>query len=226
MIDYSYHKNILIQILKSIYTDTKIATKLGFKGGTASFLFYGLNRFSVDLDFDLLDLNEKKLVYETLEKILKKHGLIKEQRLKRYTIFFLLTYNDKAPNIKIEINLRQFGSQYLKKNYLGIPIKVMEKNDVFANKLVAMYEREGNANRDIFDIHYFLKKQWSINLDIIKIRTGLNKKDFIIKCIEILEKKSNNRILSGLADLLDKDQKQWVKNELINETIFLLKLYQ
>ena len=39
------HKNILIKILKDIYTDSTIGPILGFKGGTAVYLFYNLNRF-------------------------------------------------------------------------------------------------------------------------------------------------------------------------------------
>ena len=36
------HKNILIKILKDIYTDSTIGPILGFKGGTAVYLFYNL----------------------------------------------------------------------------------------------------------------------------------------------------------------------------------------
>ena len=41
------------QILKDIYTDVSISPLLGLKGGTCAYFFYGLPRFSVDLDFDL-----------------------------------------------------------------------------------------------------------------------------------------------------------------------------
>jgi hypothetical protein len=34
-LNFSRHKNILLQILKDIYSDTSIAPYLGFKGGTA-----------------------------------------------------------------------------------------------------------------------------------------------------------------------------------------------
>ena len=60
-IDYAKHKNILLQILKDIYSDATAAPYLGFKGGTAAHLFYDLNRDSVDLDFDLLDENKEKV---------------------------------------------------------------------------------------------------------------------------------------------------------------------
>ena len=42
------HKNILIKILKDIYTDSSLGPLLGFKGGTAAYLFYDLNRLLAD----------------------------------------------------------------------------------------------------------------------------------------------------------------------------------
>ena len=50
ILEISTHKNILLQILKDIFTNSAIGPILGFKGGTAAYLFYDLNRFSVDLD--------------------------------------------------------------------------------------------------------------------------------------------------------------------------------
>ena len=68
-LDYSKHKNILLQILKDIYSDTSIAPYLGFKGGTATMMFYNLPRNSVDLDLDLLDETREKEVFEKINKI-------------------------------------------------------------------------------------------------------------------------------------------------------------
>ena len=68
-LDYSIHKNIQLQILKEIYTDTTISSHLGFKGGTAALMFYALNRFSVDLDFDLLNQADESKEKEIFDKI-------------------------------------------------------------------------------------------------------------------------------------------------------------
>lgn len=224
MLDAANHKTILIRILKDIYSDTTIGPILGFKGGTAAYLFYNLNRFSVDLDFDLLDLSNEQYVFERIIKILKEYGVIKENEKKRYTLFFRLAYTDNHQNIKVEINLRNFGSQYEVKSYLGIPMKVMIKEDMVAHKMVAMIERIGKANRDIFDTYFFLKNNWPINEQIIKKRTGLSMHQFLKKCINELESMGNVGILSGLGDLLDAKQKTWVRNSLRTEIIFLLKL--
>lgn len=217
------HKNILIKILKDIYTDTSIGPVLGFKGGTAAYLYHGLSRESLDLDFDLLDETREDLVFEKIETIAKNYGKIKEHRKKRYNLFLLLSYEDETPNIKIEINRREFGSSYEVKSYLGISMKVMVREDMFAHKLVAMYERIGNANRDIYDVWFFLNNDWPINKEIVEKRAGVSFKDFLQKCIEALEKLLDRGILAGMGELLDEKQKVWVKVNLRKDTIFLLK---
>jgi len=224
MLDVATHKNMLIHILKDIYTDATVGPFLGFKGGTAAYLFYDLNRVSVDLDFDLLDASKEHYIFGQLKKILEAYGTIKDSYERRYTLFFRLAYKENHQNIKVEINRRDFGSKYEVKSYLGISMKVMIKEDMVAHKMVAMLERVGKANRDIFDTYFFLKNNWPINEDIIKKRTGLSMRDFLIKCIKALESMSNHGILSGMGDLLDVKQKEWVKNKLRAEIIFLLQL--
>ena len=225
--DIIKHKNTLIKILKDIYTNPTLGPSLGFKGGTAAFFFYGLDRFSVDLDFDLLEEAQENFIFEQIQKILKNYGIIKDARKKRYTIFFLLSYADETlhgMNIKIEINKRCFGSKYKIRSYLGVSMKVMVKEDMLANKLVALYERVGKTNRDIYDVYFFLKNNWPVNQTIIEKRTGLSYQKFLQKNLDILEKVSNRHILSGIGELLDQKQKAWVKNNLQKEAVFLLKL--
>jgi predicted nucleotidyltransferase component of viral defense system len=85
------HKSILLHILKDIYSDQIIGLSLGFKGGTAAYLFYDLCRFSVDLDFDLLDHNQEEYVFEQVQKIIEKYGVVKDSRKKRFNFFYLLS---------------------------------------------------------------------------------------------------------------------------------------
>ncbi|MEX2054065.1 MAG: nucleotidyl transferase AbiEii/AbiGii toxin family protein [Candidatus Colwellbacteria bacterium] len=223
-LDTGKHKNILVKILKDIYTDATIGPFVGFKGGTAAYLFYELSRASLDLDFDLLDETKEDAVFAKVEEIAKQYGKIKEHRKKRFNLFLMLSYEDEAPNIKIEINLREFGSQYEVKSFLGISMKVMIQKDMFAHKLVAMYERMGKANRDIFDVWFFGQKDWPINKGIIEKRTKMSFGGFLKKCIEALEKLPNRDILAGMGELLDGKQKVWVKTKLKDEVVFQLKL--
>jgi predicted nucleotidyltransferase component of viral defense system len=221
------HKKILVRILKNIFAKQDTGPFLGFKGGTAAFLFYGLDRFSVDLDFDLLDEDRKNQIYNSVSGILQDYGRLKDKEEKKHNLFYLLSYNEKiagAQNVKVEINLRNFGSRYEIKSYIGIPMKVMVKEDMAAHKLCAMSERLGKTNRDIFDVYFFLKNNWPVNKGIVEKRTGLMYKEFLQRSISSLEKATSRNILSGMGELLDNKQKAWVKKNLINETIFLLKL--
>ena len=223
-LNISEHENILLQILKDIYSDTVISPFLGFKGGTAAYLFYGLDRFSVDLDFDLLDETKEKIVFSRIKKIIENYGQLKEAKGKRFNLFFLVSYKKESQNIKVEVNRRKFGSQYELRTYFGISMLVMVKEDMFAHKLTAMYERIGKANRDIYDAWFFLKNNWDINEKIVEDRSGMNLKDFLKKTIFALEKMENRNILSDMGELLNEKQKAWAKDNLKKDVIFLLKL--
>jgi predicted nucleotidyltransferase component of viral defense system len=223
-INLTIHKNILFQILKDIYTETAIAPLLGFKGGTAAFMFHGLDRFSVDLDFDLLDEAEAERVFAYIEKTAGQYGAIKESRRKRFSLLVVLSYDDKSANIKIEINRRQFGSRYELKTYLGVAMQVMIREDMFAHKLVAMYERIGKTSRDVYDVWYFLKNHWPINKDIVEKRAGIPYAKVLQKCITQIDKVPDRNILRGLGELLTEKQKDWARTKLKADVIFLLKL--
>jgi len=100
----------------------------------------------------------------------------------------------------------------------------MVQSDMIAHKLVAMHERIGKTNRDIFDVWFFLKNNWPVNKKIVEFRTAMNYKNFLQLCISDLEKMSNKGILSGIGELLNPKQKEWVKLHLRDETLFLLKV--
>lgn len=220
------------QILKDIYTDVSIGPLLGFKGGTCAYFFYDLPRFSVDLDFDLLVINEEnqKMVLEKIVVILSKYGQVKEQYIKRFTVFALLSYGDNDHNIKIEINVRKLveniKEHYEIKEYLGISMFVAKKDYLFASKLSALTLRAETAMRDIFDIHYFAKNNWDINTEVIKERTGKITKEYLADCIAFIEKVKNNQMLQGLGELVGSEkEKEWIRTHLKNDSIFMLKNY-
>jgi predicted nucleotidyltransferase component of viral defense system len=218
------HRTVLFQILKDIYSDTTIAPFLGFKGGTAAVMFYGLDRFSVDLDFDLLDESKQDLVFEKLINIVARHGNIRESHIKRFSLFCLLSYEDKARTIKVEVNRRQFGSRYEIRTYLGVSMPVMTREDMFAHKLMAMHERIGKTSRDIYDVWFFLQNRFPVNREIVEARSGMSFEKLLEKCITQLEKLGNRRILDGVGEFLTTSQKDWAKAKLQQETIALLTL--
>ena len=222
--DKSIHKTILFQILKDIYYDTEIAPFLGFKGGTAALMFYGLDRFSTDIDLDLLDDDKRDLVFGRVEQIAQKYGILKSSYQKRFNLFLLLSYEDGAHNIKIEINRRQFGSRYEVKTYFGLSMLVMTKDDMFAHKLMAMYERMNKTSRDIYDVWFFLSQHFPINKSIVEARSAESFESFMPRCINKLKAVDNRHILSGLGEMLTPSQKVWVKINLKKDVIALLSL--
>ena len=233
MLNKEKHQLIMGQILRDIYSDVSISSLVGFKGGTCAYFFYGLTRFSVDLDFDLFSSDEatQKLVYKKVNVMLGKYGEIKDKHIKRNTIFFLLSYGDADHNVKVEVNVRilmpDIKEHYEVKEYLGISMLVGKKDYLFASKLAALTTRSETAMRDIYDIWYFAKNNWDINPEVIQTRTGKTVKEYLADSILAIEKVKDNQIMQGLGELLTSEkEKPWVKTHLRKEVAFLLKNYQ
>src|SRR3989338_555165 len=155
MLNKEKHQLIMGQILRDIYGYVSVSSLIGFKGGTCAYFFYGLPRFSVDLDFDLLSTDEatQKLVFKKIAIMLKKYGQLKDSRIKRNTVFFLLSYGDADNNIKIEVNTRtltpNIKENYENKENLGISMLVAKKDYLFSSKLAALTLRKETAMRDV-----------------------------------------------------------------------------
>lgn len=225
MFNKDKHKLIMTQILKDIYSDVTISSLLGFKGGTAAYLFYELPRFSVDLDFDLLENSEKnrELVFQRIHNILLKYGEIKDEQKKFFTIFFSLSYEVGEHQIKVEINTRETGARYEMKSYLGIPMLVAVKESMFAGKLIAMTQRKEFVSRDLYDAHFFLLQSFDIDMNVLTSYQVKSLKEYLETCIAFIENIPDNTLLAGLGELIDEKEKVFVKNKLKNDTIFLLK---
>lgn len=225
MFNIKKHKTLLIQILKDIYSDIEIASLLGFKGGTALMLFYDLPRFSVDLDFNLLSNDKQSLVYQKLETILLKYGTIHDKAQKHFGLLLVLDYGENERKLKLDISNRLFNEKYKIKNYLGIPLKLMDVSDMLSNKLVAITDRNTLTMRDVFDCYFLMKKRIEINENIIQARTGLTIMEYLEKCKSIVSTIPENKILNGLGELIDEEEKKNTKKNLIADFIFLCDLY-
>ncbi|MCK4922018.1 MAG: nucleotidyl transferase AbiEii/AbiGii toxin family protein [Bacteroidales bacterium] len=226
MMDINRHRFFLVQLLKDIYTDIELASWLGFKGGTALMFFYELPRFSVDLDFNLIDKSKEDIVYEKVRNILLKYGKIFDEAKKYYGPLIVLDYGYKERKLKVEISSRQFENKYEIKNLLGINMKVMVQEDMFAHKLCALLDRNSIANRDVFDSWFFLQKQTPINIDIVESRMSMTFSEYVQVCIEKLESVSEKGLLQGLGELMDSKMKKFVQSKMRSETIGLLRIYK
>jgi Uncharacterized conserved protein len=216
----------MLQILKDIYTDTDISSCLGFKGGSALMFFYELPRFSVDLDFNLLEPLKESMVYEKICSITQKYGKIVDSQDKFYGPLAVLNYGSGQRNLKVEISNRIYDNHYESKNLVGLNITVLTAPDMFAHKLCALLDRSEVTNRDIFDVWFFMNSRTPLNSGIIEYRMKMPLSDYLGKCIEVIGKMDSKKILDGLGDLMDEDMKAFTKKKLLPETITLLQSYR
>lgn len=226
MIDINKHKFYLVQILKDIYSDSELANSLGFKGGTALMFFYDLPRFSVDLDFNLLNLKLNDTVYQKVRKIALKYGSIHDEAKKYYGNIIVLDYGINERKLKIEISNRWQNDDYEIKNLLGINIKVMTLKNMFSHKLCALTDRSSIVNRDIFDCWFFMTRHTPVKESIIEQRTNKKLSGYLQECIQAIEKMPDKSLLDGIGELADAKMKSFVKNKLRTEVLDLLRFYK
>ena len=105
MLNTDKHKQVLSKILIDLVRQKSLASKLGFKGGTSLFFFYDLDRFSTDLDFDLVT-DIKDLDISLIDGAVKKSLDILDKRKKRYTLFWLGSYEKGLQKVKVEIKVK------------------------------------------------------------------------------------------------------------------------
>lgn len=215
MLNKEQHRTIMFNIIKDIF-NSDIGKYLAFKWGTASYFLHKLDRFSTDLDFDLLD--DSKHIDEELEKIVQKYGTIKKWNK------LTLSYGEYDVNIKIDINRTIWkNNNYEIVDFYGTDIKVQDKWTIFSNKLVALTER--HTNRDIYDISFFFNNSFPINEDVIKERTWNDLNTLLKKIKEKLENLPKEyKILDWLGEVLDEEQKKFVKNNIISNLIGIIQM--
>ena len=226
MIDINKHRFFLFQLLKEIYSDIEISSFLGFKGGTALMFVYDLPRFSVDLDFNLLDDEKEGLVFERIRSILLRYGRIHDEARKYFGPVFVLDYGMHERKLKVEISKRVFPDRYEIKSLMGQSVKVMVVEDMLAHKLCALLDRASITNRDVFDLWFLLSKHTPVNDLIVQHRMDMPLQDYLDRCISAVEKLPGNRLLAGLGELMDEPMKNFVRSNLKQEVLGLLRFYQ
>ncbi|MCS6956773.1 MAG: nucleotidyl transferase AbiEii/AbiGii toxin family protein [Patescibacteria group bacterium] len=225
MLNIIKHRLVLFNIINDIYK-SRLNDSLGFKGGTMAYFFYGLDRFSVDLDFDLLKEKNLNLIKKLLPEILKKYGSIVESYDKFFTLFYLLSYEKNFRLIKIEVSKRNILSSYQISNFYGTDVLIQKIEDAFATKLLACTTRKNIAYRDFYDVLFYIKKGILPNENIIKKVAKKNLIDYLILLKKISEKEiTNQKILQAIGELVNQKQKNSIKNNFKEEFIKYLSFY-
>ena len=222
--DKNKHKFYMAQILSLIFKDKDLCNVLAFKGGTSLMFFHNLNRFSTDLDFNLLDPDKLDLAYNKVRAILTRFGTIDDEAKKLYGPVLVLNYDNGERMLKVEISVRQSPNHYEMRSLAGTDIRVMVMPDMFAHKLCAMGERL--SPRDIYDVWFFLQNHTEINEEIVRMRTAKSVSEYTAWCAEHVKEASPKLLMQGLGEVLnDAKSKTFVKNKLIAETSSALELF-
>lgn len=64
--DKNKHKLYMAKILSLIFKDKDLCNVMAFKGGTSLMFFHDLNRFSTDLDFNLINPEKLDIMYDII----------------------------------------------------------------------------------------------------------------------------------------------------------------
>jgi predicted nucleotidyltransferase component of viral defense system len=175
----------------------KILGDLVLGGGTMLRLCYGLNRFSVDLDFWIVKTIDVDKLFKDLKGSLAEFYTIVDYASKFYTIRFEIKSRDYPRCLKLEIRkvTKKVRTErmiaYSKYSTTQILLNVVSLEDMMAAKVEAFLDRK--EIRDIFDVEFLLKK--GIGLDVpdrvlarmLKGMGRLTKKDYTAKLGSLLE---------------------------------------
>jgi hypothetical protein len=159
-------------------------------------------------------LDPKEMTLE-IEKSLK----LIEYREKRFTHFWLSSYQKGQHKIKVEVNKRKFpNDRYEIKDFRGYSCRVLDKGSMFAHKLCAITERRVLQNRDLYDSWFMFSKDFPINEDIVENRLGKSLPTYCEELVEVIENLHEGyNILNGLGSVLSRNKREWVKQNLLKE---------
>jgi predicted nucleotidyltransferase component of viral defense system len=224
MLNKTNHEIHMRGILSALFSHHTLATQLAFKGGTCLYFFYGLDRFSTDLDFNALTDN---LDIKAIDSEIQQYAVASMTHTnKRSTWFWLLSYQKNAMNIKLEISKRDYPDTYELKELLGVRICCMTRDCMFAHKLCAITDRKKLANRDLYDALFMFREGFEINEAIVQMRTGQTVTEYLGYLIEFIERTVNEKnILAGLGEVLSQSQKDRAKTRLKPDLLFAIKNY-
>ena len=199
------HKNQLYILLKEILKDPLLSQNLMFKGGTYASLRGVLDRFSIDLDFDLPDRSKKEDIRKRCYEIFTKLELEIKDESKRHLQFFLKydALEGERNTLKLEINddvSKYNGYEKVLLEQINMYCNGHTLDTMFANKLFACkarYDKNGKiAGRDFYDIYKFFLQGLSINEKVIEERSGLEYLKYLKSLIAFIKKHLTKTLLN------------------------------
>lgn len=186
-----------IEVLERLKSG-KFLDSLIFTGGTMLRICYGLNRFSVDLDFWIYKEIDIKKYFISLKEFLSQYYSIRDAENKVYTLLFEIRSKDYPRSLKTEIRKKdekvktELSIAYSKYSETQVLVKTLSLSEVMKSKVEAFLSRK--EIRDVFDIEFLLRRGIELRAkkeelrELFKGINSLGKKEYSIKLGSILEK--------------------------------------
>ncbi len=227
------HKLAMYSLLQKLLADVEIVSSIYFKGGSCAAMLGYLDRFSVDLDFDLLDKEKKSNLRQKIHQVIDSLGYEVKDEAKEQLQFFL-KYRDAANErntLKLEIgDLVSEANEYKKVYLVEIDkyCKAQTIETMFANKLVALKARyeegKGIAGRDVYDVGHFFKQGYGINNKVVEDLRGVSMTKYIEELVEFVENEVGEKVLyQDLNPLLSKEKLNQAVPRLKEEVLIALR---
>jgi hypothetical protein len=229
------HKSYLNRVLIEVIDRPLLSQHLAFKGGTCASMLGFLDRFSVDLDFDLLSKSQSSMVRKEFHELFDHLGLAVTKESKN-TLFFQVKYISNTPlarnTIKISaidnaVKTNEYAVQYFAE--IDRLMKSQTIGTLFANKLVALTDRYTKyhtiAGRDIYDIHHYFVAGYAYSGAVIEERTHHTVCAYFASLIEFIQKHVTQTIVNeDLNTLLPPDGFREIRKVLLPETLHFLTM--
>lgn len=226
------HRAWMYRVLTAISDTPTLNAALGFKGGTCASMRGLLDRFSVDLDFDLLDVENLSMIKKIFEKIFRRLKLEISDQSKRSAQYFLKYKSKEMERNTLKIDCSFPVPKSNEYEMVRIPeidriLNCQTVPTMFANKLVAVtnrYTRTGSvAGRDIFDVHMFFLKGFEVNEAVIEERTGKSVTEYFKFLVPFIEENVTQVIIDeDLNHLLPLSEFKNIRKNLKQEVLAFL----
>jgi len=185
-----------------------------FCGGTMLRLCHGLDRYSVDLDFWMIDQDQKKTLFGELNAYLSNFYSIRDAAEKFYTILFELRSPDYPQSLKIEIRKEHESPEteqaiaYSPHSTRQVLLQALTLREMMALKTSALLDR--GEIRDAYDMEFLIKRgippvpDKEILREVLVRLDSFSRKDYSVKLGSLLElekrqyyREHNSRILQA-----------------------------
>ena len=206
-----------IEVLEQM-NNRRFLSPLVFVGGTMLRLCHSLDRFSIDLDFWLIqDIDSKKYVKD-LQEYFARNYVVRDAAIKYYTIIFEIKSAHFHRNLKIEIRkkLQDIRHEkiiaFSKYTHRQVLVSALPAEDMMRSKIEAFVGRK--EIRDCYDIEFLLRRGIELLADNATLK----------RCLAIIDAFRPNDYKTKLNPLIESKKRAYYLQH--NFTYLRMKLLE